>query len=124
MNPLVSEALGSVIRWALTGLFGLLVAKGIWTESQAAVYLTAAVGGVLTLGWSLWAKYSSRLKLVTALASPRPMSELEVERVVSANLAPPVALPKERVPYLVNAPKSVPYYDPAVRAEPAGPHDN
>lgn len=105
MNPMLQAALGSIVRFALAGVFGVLVSKGIWTEAEASTYLSAAVLGILTLGWSIWQKYGNRLKFMTASAAGKPVSEKEVEQMVKAGQAPPVTLPKERVPYLEGAPK-------------------
>lgn len=100
MNPLAQQALGAIIRFALGGLFGVLVERGIWTKEDAATYLGAAVVAVLTLGWSLWVKYKGRLKLLTALAHDAPMSEKTVEVMVANNQAPPATTPKHETPEL------------------------
>ena len=75
MNPLAQEALGSIVRATLLLLSGWFVQHGIWTDTDAEKYVGAAALAILAVGWSVWQKYKSRLKLVTALASSRPMSE-------------------------------------------------
>lgn len=98
VNPLLSEALGSIVRSILKVGAGFLVAKGVWTEADAASYVTAAALVIVGLGWSYWTTYHSRLKLVTALASASPMSEATAETRVSAGNAPSVTTPKTVVP--------------------------
>lgn len=100
MNPLASEALGAILRWALTGLAGWFVSHGIWTADDAAKYVAAAAIGILTLGWSLWAKYRNRLKLVTALSEPAGATEHDVEYRIAWRRAtvPSVTTPKDLPP--------------------------
>lgn len=104
MNPLLQAALGSLIRFALGGVFSYLVTKGIWTEAEAANYLSAAVVALVALGWAIWSHYKDRLKLVTALATPHAASEHLIERMVADGQAPPTTLPKNTTPYLAKPP--------------------
>jgi hypothetical protein len=103
MNPLLSEALGAILRWALTGLAGWFVSRGIWSADAASQYVAATAIGLLTLGWSLWAKYKTRLKFVTALASPEWTTEVDVEHRIATAKAwgqplPSVTTPKDEAP--------------------------
>jgi hypothetical protein len=75
MNPLLSEAIGSILRWLLAGAAGWLVQHGIWTQAQSQTYIMAAALAVLSLGWSLWQKYKSRVHFLTALEVPAGTSE-------------------------------------------------
>lgn len=70
MNPVLSAALGAILRWALAFLAGYLVKAGIWSGTEAEGYVAAAVLGLLGLGWSLWQKYKSRIKFLAALNAP------------------------------------------------------
>lgn len=98
MNPLAQVALGSVLRWALAIGAGYLVQAKIWTDSEAATYVTAAALAILSLGWSMWQKYTSRRKLVVALTLP-PTTEQVVELTIASGVAlPAVTTPKDRVP--------------------------
>ena len=98
MNPLAQEALGSIIRWVLTFLAGWFVQHGIWTANDAEKYVAGAALAILALSWSLWAKYKSRLKLVTALGSRAAMSEHEVEYKIAAGHSASTTTPKDAVP--------------------------
>jgi hypothetical protein len=98
MPPIVQEAAGAIVRAALFILAGYLVKAGIWTEDEAARYVGAAALFVLTLGWSLWQKYKSRTKLVTALASPVPMTENQAAAKVSHGTTPSTLTPKDEIP--------------------------
>jgi hypothetical protein len=100
MNPLLQQALGSIVRFSLAGVFGYLVTKGIWTETEAAEYLGAAVLAILTIGWAIYQKYGSRLKLVTAMAMTEPATEKQIETTIKhrPDELPPVMLPKTSKP--------------------------
>ncbi len=57
MNPLLSAAIGSMIRWALALGAGYLVKAGIWTGSDAQTYVAASSMALLSLLWSLYQKW-------------------------------------------------------------------
>ena len=80
MNPMLQEALGSIIRWALMFVAGWLVQHGIWSASNAQTYVAGAAVAILTLGWSLWQKYQARIKLLAAMASAVPTTEAGLEQ--------------------------------------------
>ncbi len=101
MNPMFAAALGSIFRWALAFLAGYLVSRGIWTAQEAAIYVGAAAMGLTALTWSLYQKYASRVKLVTALATPGVMSEEDIEEHSDTDLRPPVTMRKDTTPYPV-----------------------
>lgn len=103
MNPLLQGFLTRVLQFALAGLFGWMVQKGILNDAESQTYMTAAIAGLLGLGWMLWEKYKDRLKLSTAMATPRRLSERQVDQMVKAGQTPPATLPKERVGYLPGA---------------------
>lgn len=93
MNPILSAALGSILRWLLVFLAGYFVQAGIWSGAEAETYVTAAVLGLLGLGWSLWQKYRSRIKLIAALNAPAGTTEGDLDvRGVSLRSAPTVVL--------------------------------
>ena len=70
MSPMLSAALGSIIRWALSLLVPYLVSAGIWTADEATAYVTGLSLAILALGWSLWQKYRSRIRFLDALDAP------------------------------------------------------
>lgn len=78
MNPLLQAALTSILRWALTLAAGYFVRYGIWSQGDAEVYVTAAAMALLTLGWSLWGKYRTRITILTALELPAGTTEHEL----------------------------------------------
>lgn len=99
MNPMMVDALGAIIRWALAIGAGYIVKAGIWSEADSSKYVSAAALGLLGLGWSLWQKYKSRGKLLNALSASEPMTEHQIEAVMKAGLpAPSVTTPKSEVP--------------------------
>lgn len=70
MSPMLSAALGSIIRWGLSLLVPYLVSAGIWTADEATAYVTGASLAILSLAWSLWQKHKSRIKFLEALDAP------------------------------------------------------
>lgn len=100
MNPLLVEAIGSIVRAVLNIVAGWLVAHGVWASSDAEKYVGAAALALISLGWSLWQKYGMRSKLVTAMALPSGMTENQVEAAVKNPQleTPSVTLPKDEVP--------------------------
>ena len=100
MNPLLVEALGSIVRAGLNIVAGYLVTAGIWTSGDAEKYVAAAALAVISIGWSVWQKYGMRGKLVTALALPSGVTENEAHRVWKDEgvKTPPVTLPKDEPP--------------------------
>lgn len=78
MNPLLAQALGSLIRWLLTIGTPYLVSMGIWTPDEATAYVAGATGALLALGWSLWQKYGARIDFLTALNVPAGTPEGDV----------------------------------------------
>lgn len=100
MNPLLQEALASVIRHVLGMAAMFLVSTGIWQQADAEKYVAAAALAVITLGWSFWQKYKSRIKLLSALSEPAPMSEGQLENKLAAGVtaAPSTATSKADVP--------------------------
>ncbi|HXG71341.1 MAG TPA: hypothetical protein VNJ04_12115 [Gemmatimonadaceae bacterium] len=98
MNPLVSQFISAVLRWALQGAFAYLIAKGVLTEEQGSIMLVGLVGSLVTLAWMLWTKYKDRLKFVTALAAPIGSTERQVEASVKAGDYPSITTHKDEVP--------------------------
>ena len=93
MNPMVQAALGAIIRWGLTFLAGYLVRYGVWSSGESEAYVAAASIAGATLIWSLWQKYKTRLKFLTALDMPAGTSEKKVDdRIKSGGGVAPVIL--------------------------------
>lgn len=99
MNPLLSAALGSILRWGLAVLAGFLVQHGVWTSTEATMYVAAASLALLSLGLSLWNKYRGRLTLLTALTMPVGTTENDVKAKISrGDVVPSVTTPSDTVP--------------------------
>lgn len=98
MNPLLQEALASIVRWALALGAGYLVKAGIWTGSDAQTYVAAAALALIALGWGIWQKYQSRLTLVTALSSGPSSEEAVKTRIASGLPVPAVSTPSDTIP--------------------------
>ncbi|HWQ32534.1 MAG TPA: hypothetical protein VNQ79_06605 [Blastocatellia bacterium] len=67
---LFKSVIGSLVRWALAGLFGWLVARGVLTPDQTEALTAAAIVGASALAWSVWQKYRSLVLLKIALDLP------------------------------------------------------
>lgn len=100
MNPMFQAALGAILRWGLTFLAGWFVQHGIWTGNEAEAYVAGAAVAVLTLLWSLWNKYRSRVKFLTALTMAPGSTEVNVEARIAdpSKVNPSVTTPKTEVP--------------------------
>lgn len=70
MPPLLSAALGAILRHVLTLAAGLLVARGIWTDGEATEYVLGATLAILAFGWSYWQKQHTEVRIDTALDMP------------------------------------------------------
>ena len=100
MNPFLNEIFGAVIRTGVAFVLGWLASQMLITADQATDWTASLTGAILILLWSVWSKYKSRQKLLTAMASPAGVTEHRVEATVSAGDAPPVSVPKNVPPYL------------------------
>lgn len=83
MNPLLQQALGGILRAGLQIVAGVLVAKGIWSSTEAETYVAGAVLAMLTFGWSMWVKYKGRLRFLKAMELPEGVTEEQVKREVA-----------------------------------------
>jgi hypothetical protein len=100
MNPLMSEALKAIFRWLFAICAGFFVSKGIWTDEAASIYVGAAAVGVVSLLWSLWDKYHSRLKLLSALLLEPGSTEHMASQLAKSPEAPSATTPKDETPQL------------------------
>lgn len=99
MNPLLTEALASIIRSILKIGAGYLVAHGVWSQGDATIYVMAAALGLVGLGWSYWTTYAQRQKLLVALTVRPGTTEQEItQRVATGVGIPPVTTPVNVVP--------------------------
>ena len=77
---------GSLTRWALSSVFGYLLAQGALTPSQID-YLVAGIGGLAcTLIWSLIQKLRANRRFQVALGLHAGASEDEVKREMRLSL--------------------------------------
>jgi len=103
------EAIGAVIRAGLFVVAGWLVEHGVWTKDQANQYVvslsTALAIMIVTLAWTIFQKYKSRLKLNVALAIAG-IPENEAHQIVKDPGIdnPPVSVPKHVVPQMDELP--------------------
>lgn len=105
------ELVGAFLRWGITAAISLMLSQQIISAEQGDRFLSAwtspetiayVAGLLLTLAWSCWAKYRSRVKMVTGLAMPPGSSESDVESYMRYSVTPSVTLPKHEAPYLTH----------------------
>lgn len=70
MNPLLRAALASLVRHLLAGAAGYLVARGVWTQEEAAAYTAAFALFLVGFGWAVWQKFRVHELILRALALP------------------------------------------------------
>jgi NhaP-type Na+/H+ or K+/H+ antiporter len=96
--PFVQQVIGVVLR---TAIVWIAAKFGAQMSNDEAVKLAAQIAPIAAVVvWSLYSKYVGRQKLLTALGSNRPMTELDVEARVNdpASPTPSVLTPKTEVP--------------------------
>jgi len=97
MNLWISILLG-LVRLALTGLSGWLVAHHVITQSQTSELVYGVTIALISVGWTIWTKYHDRLKLLTALTLPPGSTVDQVKQIVSAGNAPAASTPNSVPP--------------------------
>lgn len=99
MNPLLTSALTSALRWALAILAGYLVKHGIFSDDLAERCIEAGIPALLALGWSLWEKSNARKKVLTALMMPIGSTENDLKaHIASGAPTPTVFTPPSTAP--------------------------
>lgn len=98
LTPILKKYLGSIIRSALMLAVPFFVSQGIWTPDEATAQLTAIAAALTAVSWSLFEKYRSQKKLLTAAAMPAGSTEQDVDLQVQFGTTPTVTLPKDVSP--------------------------
>lgn len=84
--PFVSQIVGTLVRAAIVWLAATFGAE---VSDDQIVKITAQVVPVLfVIVWSIYQKFKNRQTLVTALASPKPMSEDAAKALVKDPAVP------------------------------------
>ena len=99
MNPFIQKALGSLIRWGLMLLLPYILKSGIIAEADATKYIEAGAVALAVLLLSLWEKFTSQRKLVTATGAAG-ITQDKVEAMIASPKVenPSVMTPKDEVP--------------------------
>lgn len=106
MNPFLVALFSMLFRYAVVMLAGALglthVVQPIIDQYTTEFWqLSVSVGMAMSaVGYAVWRKFKDRQKLVTALASPMPMTEKQVESLVKRPdmFTPSVTTPKDAIP--------------------------
>lgn len=96
MSPFLQQILGVFVRAAIVWLAATFGAEV--SEDQIVQWTAQIVPVLAVLAWSIYQKYTSRQKLLTAAATTGAKSEAEIDRIVSSGMAPSVLTPKDQVP--------------------------
>lgn len=102
MSPFLIELLSMLFRQGIIYLAGVIGASALASDhmteitrysSSAAIFVTVAL-------YAAWKKYRAKQVLVTALASPQPMSENDAKAMVKdpSEFTPSVSTPKSEIP--------------------------
>lgn len=102
-NPFVMQIVGTLVRFLLAGAAAWVVQHGIFTEAEVGRLMEGLTVASVAIGWSLYQKYRGRQKLMTALAAPAGITEIDLERHIERAKAigtplPSVTTPKDEPP--------------------------
>lgn len=102
MPTFISQIIATLVRAAVIWASGWLAAHGgpTFTDDQIGKFVAETVPLIAMVAWSVWEKYRSRQKQLTAQASPGPVSEHHVDQAVAAGAAPSVLTKPNEVPSL------------------------
>ena len=67
---LFGKIAAALVRFALTGVFGYLTMKGVFTQELSDEALAGIVAGIVALVWSLYEKIDTHTIVNLALDSP------------------------------------------------------
>lgn len=84
INPLLAAAVGAFFRWALTFVAGYVVKAGIWTGDEATTYVVAGTAALVSLAWSLYQKYRTKVVVQAALDARPGTTEAELRTYMKA----------------------------------------
>jgi hypothetical protein len=77
---LIKAIIGGLVRYALSGVVGWLIARRILTPAQAPALLNAITLAVITVAWGTWRKYKIRKRIKAALALPAGSTPRQLDR--------------------------------------------
>ena len=100
MNPLYQAIVGSILRFILAYCAGYLVKHGLLESTDVKHWVAGISMGLLAIGWSLWQKYHSRVKVVTALAMPAGSTENDLNTQIITKATPSISTPENQTPVL------------------------
>lgn len=99
MNPILKEAIGSILRKLLTGWAVWLVAKGYWTDAEVSTYVEAAIVFLFSLALTVWKIYGDRVWKMVALTMPVGATENDVKaKIKSGDPIPTITTPPNTIP--------------------------
>ena len=105
LNPLVLQIIGSWVRAGLTLVSGFLIQKHIVTAAQGESLstmlidqITNSIPAIAAIVWSMWHKYASRSKLMTALMLGGTTEDAVTTHIDSGAVTPTVLTPPATVP--------------------------
>ena len=103
MNPVLQQAILSILRWGLTLGAGWLTRHG-WADDNAPEYIGAAALAIFTVGWSVWQKYRAQVVTMTALAMPKGATPEDLHAVLAEHRTASANTPPDQVPVIRGKP--------------------
>jgi hypothetical protein len=112
MNPIEKELLLTILRYVIVGALSALLSHHVITEDQQKRFidfftdpavLTYIAGAIFTIWIAVRVVIKSRLKLLTALATPAATTEKTIEQMAKTD-APALSTPKADVPIALPKP--------------------
>jgi|SRR6185436_12546448 len=102
MPIFVQQIVGVFVRAAIIAIVTWVAAHGgpSFTNDQVTKAITEITPVLAVLAWSVYQKFKSRQKLMTAQAAGTPVSENHVEMMVADGQAPSVMTEKHEAPSL------------------------
>ncbi len=99
---LATTIIFGLVRLALAGLCGWLVANGVISKDQVNEIYWGVTAGIVALGWALYSKYKDLLTLLVALAHPRGTTLAELEASIKNGATVDPTTRRTEVPELTN----------------------
>lgn|ERR1017187_139179 len=98
MNPIYITVVGSLLRWLLAIGAGYLVKHGLLESTDVKHWIAGITMALLAIGWSVWQKYHSRVKMLTALTMPEGSTENQLNTQIVSKVTPSISTPVNEVP--------------------------
>lgn len=107
MGAVLMDILAGLLRYVLAGVISWLITNGIATEAQTTQVIAGLASAIALVGWMVWNKYRARVKLLTALTTPKGTTVDELKGLIARGVTAPVSTPNDAVPVAAKTDGSV-----------------